>query len=64
MAVSLTFPYSCTKNVAIATVMTYFVRSFKELSSDTSPNSLSKIEVEIELFECFTFDFACDLGIY
>ena len=47
LAASMTFPYFYTKNVAIATMMTYYV-SFKELSSGTSCNCQSQIEVEIE----------------
>ena len=39
LTVSLTFPYLYTKIVDIATMTTYFVRTFKE-HSGTSPNSL------------------------
>ena len=40
-----------TKNVAMATMITHFDRTYKELSKGCSPNFLSLIEVETNWFE-------------
>ena len=51
---SLTFPHSYSKNVAISTKIAYCNRADLKLSNGTSPNSLSPIEVEIKWFESLT----------
>ena len=53
-----------TENVATATMMTHFNRTYMMLLNDASHQSLSQIEVEIERFKSLTFDFGCKPVMY
>ena len=55
---------TCTENVAMATMVTHFNRTYIMLPHDASHQSLSQIVVEIERFKSFTFDSDCSPVIY